>query len=96
MLDLRGTQLQSNCSLLYLEKNVKSQTWTMIASIQGNPVLPSLQASSSLSSSFQGIYNHKFETEFITIRWYAFAFNKGVLIREQPHAQHINNNNKDI
>lgn len=31
-------------------------TWTMIASIQGYPVLASLQASNRLSSSFQGIY----------------------------------------
>lgn len=34
-------------------------TWIMIASIQGYPVLPSLQAASnSSSSSFQGIYNN--------------------------------------
>lgn len=45
--------------LLHVEEDVKAQiqTWIMIASIQGNPVLASLQASSSLSSSFQGIYN---------------------------------------
>jgi len=46
--------------LLHVEEDVKTQnqTWIMIASIQGNPVLASLQASSSLSSSFQGIYKY--------------------------------------
>lgn len=33
-------------------------TWIMMASIQGNPVLASLHASSSSSSSFQGIYKN--------------------------------------
>lgn len=83
---------------LFGKKDVKTQTWTMIASIQGNPVLASLQASKSLSSSFQGIYKLQqinFKTTYIMIKKYMFAFNKGLSIKNNQIVI-VDNYYKDI